>query len=82
MAVRSQRVNSTQAFMGRVSNRSEISTGDGLTGFGTSSLWGCGLATYSLVLAFVVGAFLGDAGPCGAGFLLLAFLLVISLQPS
>jgi hypothetical protein len=78
MAVGSRRVSSTQAFMGRVSRRSEISsTGDGLIEGGTSCLGGAGLATHSLVLAFVVGAFLGAADTFGAGFLLLAFLLVL-----
>ena len=73
--MRSRRVSSTQAFMGRVS-RSEISTGDGLTvGGGTSCLVGAGLAAHSLVLAFLVGAFLGAADTFGAGFLVLAFLL-------
>jgi hypothetical protein len=56
MAVSSRRVSSIQAFIGRVSRRSEISfTGDGLAvGGSTSCLGGIGLATHCLVLAFVV----------------------------
>jgi hypothetical protein len=76
--VRSRRVSSIQASIGRVSKRSEISyTGDELAvGGSISSLGGVGLSTHWLVLAFVVGAFLGAADTFGAGFLLLAFLLV------
>jgi hypothetical protein len=78
MAVRSRRVSSTHAFMGRVSRRSEFSsTGDGLTVGGcTSCLDGADLATHCLVLAFLFGTFLGAADTFGAVFLLLAFLLV------
>jgi hypothetical protein len=76
--VRIRRVSSIQASIGGVSRRSEISTGDGLAvGGSTSCLGGVGLATHCLVLAFVVEAFLGAAETFGAGFLLLAFLLVL-----
>jgi hypothetical protein len=77
--VRSRRVSSIQASIGRVSRRSEISsTGDGFAvGGSTNCLGGVGLATHYLVLAFVIGAFLGAAETFGAGFLLLAFLLVL-----
>jgi hypothetical protein len=77
--VRSRRVSSIQAFIGKVSRRSEISsTGDGLAvGGGTSCLGGVGLPTHCLVLAFVVGAFSGAADTFGAGFLLLAFFLFL-----
>jgi hypothetical protein len=40
-------------------------------------LGGVNLATQCLVLDFVIGAFLGAAETFGAGFLLLAFLLVL-----
>jgi hypothetical protein len=77
-AVRSRRVSSTQAFMARMSRRSEISTGDGLTlGGGTSCLGGAGLATHCLVLGFLVGNFLGAADTFGAGFWVLDFLLML-----
>jgi hypothetical protein len=76
--VRSRRVSSTQASMGRMSRSEIFSTGDGLTvGGGTSCLDGAYFATHYLVLAFVVGAFLGAADTFGAGFLVLAFLLVL-----
>jgi hypothetical protein len=77
-AVRSRRVSSTQASMGRVSRRSEIpSKGDGLAvGGDTSCLGGMGAVMHCLVLAFLVGAFLGAAGTFDAGFLFLAFRLV------
>jgi hypothetical protein len=77
--VRSRRVSSIQASIGRVSRRSEISpTGDELAvGGSTSCLGGVDLATHCLVLVFVVGAFLGAADTFGAGFMLLAFLLVL-----
>ena len=60
-AARSRRVSSTQASIGRVSRRSQISKGDGLTvSSGTSCSDGMGLATHCLVVAFcLVGAFLG-----------------------
>ena len=63
-----------------MSRRSEISSkGDGLTvGGGTSCSDGVGLATHCLVLAFcLVEAFLGAADTFGAGFVLMAFLLVL-----
>jgi hypothetical protein len=61
--VRSRRVSSIHASIGRVSRRSEISsTGDGLAmGRSISWLCGVGLATHWLVLAFVGEAFLGSA---------------------
>jgi hypothetical protein len=66
--------------MGRVSRRSEISKEDGLTvGRGTSYLDGIGLATQSVVLAFLVEAFLAAAVTSDTGVLhLVAFLLVLA----
>jgi hypothetical protein len=77
-AVRSRRVSSTQASIGRVSRRSEIpSKGDGFAvGGDTSCLDRVGVATQYLVMAFLVGASLGAAGTFGAGFIFLALRLV------
>jgi hypothetical protein len=77
--VRSRRVSSTQASIRRVSRRSEFpSKGEGLAvGGDTICLGGMGVVMHSLVLAFLVGGFLGAAETFGAGFLLLVFLLVL-----
>ena len=77
-AVRSRRVSSTQASIGRVSRRSKISRGDGFAaGDGTRCWEEVVLAKHFVVLAFLVGAFLEAVNTFGAGYLLLAFLLVL-----
>jgi hypothetical protein len=75
--LRRRRFSSTQASMERVSRRSEIpSKGDGLAvGRDTNSLGGMGVATQCLVLAFLVGAFLGSARTFAVGSLFLTFRL-------
>ena len=56
----------------------DLLQGDAITvGRGTSYLDGIGMATHSLVIAFLVEAFLGAADTFGGGFLHQAFLLVL-----